>query len=111
MALERNKILPDSGVDIFAAGTEELQYLKEHIGSPHPSAVTPKAVNSTKLHPLGKLNCTHWKSYQSSSIYISSHNFEKDLYIYPNISGALLSWKACKGLGILPDHYSLPITH
>ena len=32
------------------------------------------------------------------------------MHIYPTISGTLLSWKACKSLGILPGCYPNPIT-
>ena len=39
------------------------------------------------------------------------HEYDDELHIYPNISGALLSWKACKGLRILPDHYPKPISY
>ena len=49
------EVLLDSGADISAAGTEVLQYLNKHTGSLYSSAITSKAVNGTKLHPLGKL--------------------------------------------------------
>lgn len=94
------EVLPDSNADISATGAEMLKYLNEHVGSLHPSTVTPKAVNGTKLHPLGKLPV---------KLHLGSRDFEEDLHIYPNISGALLSWKVYKWLGILPDHYRYPI--
>ena len=94
------EVLLDSGADISAAGAEMLQYLNEHVGSLYPSTVTPKAVNGTKLHPLGKFPV---------KLHLGSCDFEGDLHIYPNISGPLLYWKVCKGLGILPDHYLYPI--
>ena len=43
-------------------------------------------------------------------LHVGNHNFEEKHHIYQNISEALLSWKACKGLGILPDYYLQPIT-
>ena len=45
--------------------------------------------------PLGKVPITRKKSY-------------RDLHIYPGMSGALISWKAAKGLGILPLSYPYP---
>ena len=95
------EILRDSGADILAAGKEVLQHLNEQANCP-PSGVTLKAVNGTKLYPLGKIPV---------HLQLGCHEYDDELHIYPNISGALLSWKTCKGLGILPDHYPKPITH
>lgn len=94
-------VLPDSGADISAAGKEVLQHLNEHVDNLCPSPVTPKAVNGTKLYPLGKIPV---------KFHLDNQEYDDELHIYPNISGALLSWKACKGLGILPDCYPHPIT-
>ena len=47
------EVLPDSGADILVAGKEVLQHLNEQANCLPPSAVTPKAVNGTKLYPLG----------------------------------------------------------
>ena len=50
------EVLPESGADTSAAGAEMLQYLNEHVGSLHPSTVTPKAVNSMyQTTPFGKV--------------------------------------------------------
>ena len=57
-------------------------------------------MNGTKLYPLGKI---------PMHLQLDCHEYDDELHIYPNISGALLSWKACKGLGILPDHYPVSI--
>ena len=96
------EVLPDSGADILAAGKQVLQHLNEQANCLPPSAVTPEAVNGTKLYPLGKIPV---------HLQLGCHEYDDELHIYLNISGALLSWKACKGLGILPDHYPEPITH
>ena len=58
-------------------------------------------MNGTKLYPLGKIPV---------HLQLGCHEYDDELNIYPNISGALLSWKACKGLGIPLDNYPYPIT-
>ena len=79
---------------------EVLQHLNEQANCLPPFSVTPKVVNGTKLYPLGKIPV---------HLQLGCHEYDDELNIYPNISGALLSWKACKGLGILPDHYHVSI--
>ena len=96
------EVLPDSGADISAAGKEVLQHLHENITSLLPSTVIPKAVNGTRMHPLGKIPV---------KFHLGNREYDDELHIYPNMSGALLSWKACRGLGILPDFYPHPIAH
>ena len=59
-------------------------------------------MNGTKLYLLGKI---------PAQLQLGCHEYDDELHIYLNISGALLSWKACKGLGILPDHYPVPIIY
>ena len=93
--------LPDSGADISAIGKETLQTLDEHVNSLVPSRVIPKAANGMKMCPLRKLPV---------KIQLGCYEHSEELHIYPNISGTLLSWKACKSLGILPDCYPNPIT-
>ena len=93
------EVLPDSGADRSAAGKEVAQHLNEHIDCLSPSVIIPRAMNGTKLYPLGKIPV---------HLQLGVHEYDDELHIYPNISGALLSWKACKGLGILPDHYPSP---
>ena len=96
------EVLPDSGADISAAGKEILQHLNKRIKCLSPSVVIPRAVNGTKLYPLGKIPV---------HLQLGVHESDDELHIYPNILGALISWKACKGLGILSDHYPKPIPH
>ena len=96
------EILLDTGADISATGKEVLQHLNECIDCLSPSVVIPRALNGTKLYPLGKI-LVH--------LQLGVHEYDDELHIYPNIWGALLSWKACKGLGILPDHYPKPIPY
>ncbi|XP_065896213.1 uncharacterized protein [Dysidea avara] len=92
-------ILPDSGADISAAGEEILAHLNEHIDNLLPSTTVPKAANGTEMHPVGKLPIC---------LKLGNTEFSDDLHIYPDVCGILISWKACKNLGILPDCYPYP---
>ena len=96
------KVLPDSGADISAAGTEILCRLNEHVNNLLPSQIIPRAVNGAKMHPIGKLPV---------KLKLGDKEYSDDFHIYPNIQGTLISWKACKQLSILPECYPHPITH
>ena len=39
---------------------------------------------------------------------LDGREFVEDFHIYPQVSRVLLSWKAAKGLGILPECYPRP---
>ena len=91
--------LPDSGADICVAGTALLQQLHEHPDNLLPSTITPRAVNGTTMNPIGKLPVM---------LLLGTHTHTDDFHIYPNVTGTLLSWKAAKGLTILPEHYPNP---
>ena len=39
---------------------------------------------------------------------LGNREFADELHIYPDVCGVLISWKACKSLGILPDCYPHP---
>ena len=93
------EVLPDSGADISAAGQETLKDLGQHIDNLLPSHIIARAVNGSCMTPIGKLPVT---------IQLEERRYTDDLHIYPGVSGALISWKAAKGLGILPDHYPHP---
>ena len=95
-------MLPDSGADISAAGTEILCHLNEHVDNLLPSRITPRAVNGAKMHPIGKLPV---------KLKLGDKEYSDDFHVYPNIQGALISWKACKQLSILPECYPHSVTH
>ena len=69
-----------------------LEHLHEHPDNLLPSDVTPKAVNGTKMHPMGKMPVT---------LSLGALQYTNDFYIYPEVTGTLLSWKAAKGLNII----------
>ena len=91
--------LPDSGADICVGGTTLLQQLHEHPDNLLPSTTTPRAVNGTTMSPIGKLPIT---------LSLGTRVYTDEFHIYPNVAGTLLSWKAAKGLTILPEHYPNP---
>lgn len=51
------------------------------------------------MQPLGKLPVT---------FQLQGWSHSEDMHIYPEISGVIMSWKAAKGLRILPIHYPDP---
>ena len=91
--------LPDSGADICVAGTALLQQLHEHPDNLLPSVITPRTVNGTIMNPIVKLPIT---------LSLGTQAYTDDFHIYPNVTGTLLSWKAAKGLTILPENYPNP---
>ena len=52
------------------------------------------------MRPLGKIPI---------AIQLGDQRYEDEMHIYPGISGALISWKAAMGLGILPPCYPYPL--
>ena len=92
-------MLPDSGADISAAGREFLVHLSEHVDNLPSSDIMPQAVNGTTMKLLGKLPVT---------LCLGDKRIQDDVHIYPGVSGALISWRAANGLGILPEHCPRP---
>ena len=92
-------VLPDSGADVSAAGKAIHHHLNEHVDNLLPSHIVPKAANGTAMHPIGKLPV---------NLKLGNREFADELHIYPDVCGILISWKACKSLGILPDCYPHP---
>ena len=93
------EVLPDSGVDISAAGQGILRILGQHVDNLLLSSISPRAVNGSCMTPIGKVPIR---------IQLEGRSYDDDLHIHPGVTGALISWKAAKGLGILPAHYPQP---
>ena len=94
-------VLPDSGADISVAGLAMLECLNKHPDNLLSSSVTPRAVNGSTMSPIGKLPL---------SLTLGPTEYTDEFHIYPQVKGALLSWKAAKGLKILPESYPHPPT-
>ena len=96
----KTQALPDSGADISAAGPQILKLLGKHASNLFSSDVIPQTANGHKMKPLGKLPI---------AFQLQGQTHTEDMHIYPEISGVIMSWKATKGLNILPVHYPDPI--
>ena len=92
-------ILPDSGANICAAGTQFLAKIGERKDNLDHSDIKPQAANGHTMKPLGCLSVTFSTSGRSS---------EEVVHIYPGVRGALILWKAAIRLGILPECYPNP---
>ena len=97
--IRRVEILPDSGADISATRQGILSMLGQHVDNLLPSKISPRAVNGSHMTPIRKLPVR---------IQLEGRSYNDDLHIYPGVTGALISWKAAKELGILPTHYPQP---
>ena len=73
-----------------------LEYLGQHIDNIIPSGISLRTANGLRMTSLGKVPIT---------IKLGEASYHDDLHIYPGVSGALISWKAAKHLGILPASY------
>ena len=96
----QTQVLPDSGADISAAGQDLLEYLDEHTDHLVPSQIIPQAANGQKMHSLGKMVV---------KFQLGDKQYSNDIHIYPSVPGVIISWKAAKALGILPEHYPAPL--
>ena len=92
-------VLPDSGADVSLAGPSLLCKLNEHPDNLLPSVVSSRAVNGTVMQPISQLPVT---------FSLGSQSYSDDVYVYPGVRGVILSWKAARGLGILPLSYPYP---
>jgi len=93
------EVLPDLGADISAAGQEVLELLGQHIDNILSLDISPRTVNGMSMISLGKVPVT---------IKLGKITYKDNLHIYPGVSGALISWKTAKGLGILSASYPYP---
>jgi len=83
-------VLPDSRAGISATGQEVLHTLGHHNDNILPSNISPRTVNGSSMVPLGKI-----------PIQLGESNYNDELHIYPEVTGAPILRKAAKGLGIL----------
>ena len=94
-------VLPDSGADICAAGPDIVRALNENMDNLADSTVTPRAVNGSLLHPVGKLPGVQFQ--------INDKVTQADVHIYQSVSGTIISWATAQSLGILPQCYPNPM--
>ena len=92
-------VLPDSGADISAAGLQILTLLDEHQPNLLHSTMSPHTASGHQMTPIGKLPTT---------FVLQGRQHREDMHIFPEVKGVMISWKACKALGILPHCYPVP---
>ena len=88
--------LPDSGAEISIAGHGLLKSLNEHPDNLLPSTTSPRAVNRSTMHPIGKLPV---------KLVLGDQEITEEFHIYAEVSATIISWKIAKYLRILPPHY------
>ena len=90
------KLLPGSRADISAASTKALHDLNEHIEN--------LLLQMLSLKLQTALKCTLLDSFPS----LEHKTYQTDLHIFNSVNGIIMSWKACKALGIFPPCYPQP---
>ena len=92
------QMLPDTGADICAAGNEFRHKLG--IAKMNKANIKPRAVNGQQVNVEGKIAVkleTHGKSTW------------EEVFIIKNLKKAILSWTACKRLGIISPQFPQPL--
>ena len=95
------RVLPDSGADICAAGLDLVRALNENMDNLADSNITPRAVNGSLLHPIGKLPGVQFQ--------LNDQSAQADVHIYQSVSGTIISWAIAQKLGILSKCYPNPM--
>ena len=93
-------MLPDTGADISAAGPHLLTLLDEHPSNLLPSLISPLTASGHKMTPMGKLPTT---------FSLQGRTHREEIHVFKDVTGVMMSWKACKALGILPPCYPTPL--
>ena len=94
------KMLPDTGSDLCAAGEDFVKAIGEHPNNLQRANILPKTVNGKTVKVFGKLQV---------KFELKGRTTTEEVFIFHQINGPILSWSACKRLGILPEHYPEPI--
>ena len=82
-----------------AAGEQILSQLNEHRDNLLPSEFAPHAAIGQKMKSMGK-TCVQFQ--------LAGKGHSEEMYIFPNMRGVIMSWKAAKALCILPSYYPQP---
>lgn len=75
------------------AGPHFVRVLGEHMDNIAHFDVTPRAVNGSTLHPVGKI--------PNVTLHTHGRTANEDMHIYDSVEGALISWATAQRLGIL----------
>lgn len=91
-------VLPDLGAEVSIAGYGLLQLLNEHPDNLLLSQISPRAIDGSAMHPLGKLPV---------KLKLEDCRITEEFHIYAT---TIISWKITKCLRIQPHHYPCPIS-
>ncbi|KAF0296968.1 hypothetical protein FJT64_000552 [Amphibalanus amphitrite] len=93
--------LPDTGADICVGGLDFLKEMDEYPENLLPPEQHPRTANGETVKSLGVLPV---------SLNLGRVSVQESVHILEGVSGLLLSWKAVKGLHIIPAGYPQQIT-
>ncbi|KAF0304935.1 hypothetical protein FJT64_023310 [Amphibalanus amphitrite] len=93
--------LPDTGADICVGGLDFLKEMDEYLENLLPPEQHPRTANGETVKSLGVLPV---------SLNLGRVSVQESVHILEGVSGLLLSWKAVKGLHIIPAGYPQQIT-
>ena len=91
--------LPDSGADISGASWALLDQMGICSSRLRKSKTKPTAVNGTKMTSMGKIKV---------NITLGEWTVQETVDIFNELDEFIISWSACKALGILPESYPYP---
>ena len=88
--------LPDSGADITVAGTDFFQLIGGHVINLLDSPERPRVADGRPIRALGML---------PARLQLGNVTTSADIHFVQGATGLLLSWKAARGLQVLPALY------
>lgn len=77
-----------------------MTLLNEHPLNLLPSLISPRTASAHNIKPIGKLPTT---------LVLQGRQYHEEMHIFQEVPGVMISWKACKALGILPANYPVPL--
>ena len=94
------EMLPDTGADMCAADKNFLRNIGVKTSDLLPTQALPKAINGQRVPVLGKTVV---------EFQLKDRTSKEELFIFEHINCPVLSWMACKRLGIIPQNFPEPI--
>lgn len=92
-------MLPDTGSDLCAASPAFVRALGGRVKNLHKVDIAPKAINGNNIKVLGKIPV---------EFQIKGNKTREEVFIFEKVNNPVLSWMACKRLGIVSKHFPRP---
>ena len=92
-------MLPDTGADMCAADKNFVEKIGLH-NMITSTGVCPKAINGEKVNVIGKVHAL---------FQLKDKQSREEIFIFDHINCPVLSWMACKRLGLIPMSFPEPI--